>query len=119
MKYSDFDLMRAVVRKVSYMVPQSKEARLMFAVFEQAAFDCINKGVHYSDQNSGYHYIVNSSMPHLRYINIDPEWVRRLFKDAGIAFVLREPPKKPGPKRKLVGGGGVALAARAEKLYSS
>ena len=102
MKYSNSDLMRAVVIKVSRAVPKTKEAKLMFAIFEQAAADCVNQGVHYIDQNSAYHYLVNSPMPHLMAIDIDPEWVRRLIKAAGIVLALMDPPERLIKIKQLV-----------------
>lgn len=57
-------------------------ARLMFAVFEQAARDAVsNDPAHCAESAAEY---LEGAMPHLEYCGIDPVWARAIFCKAGL-----------------------------------
>jgi len=70
---------KAVVSKIKKQVPDSAEAKLMFAVFATAVSDLFKK----NQKKSAATYL-KSDMPHLNRIGIEPSWVRLQFKIAGI-----------------------------------
>jgi len=83
----------AIVTKASRQIPpNSPEANLMFAVFETAARDLValqRTSYETLSARSARKYI-NGDMTHLQSIGIDPDWIRSLFKQAGIEHLLKE-----------------------------
>ncbi len=79
------DKARAIVNKVKKQIPSSPEARLMFAVFQSVVIDLFSKAHHRSAAK-----YMRSNMPHLVMIDIDPEWVRRLFKQSGLSYLYEQ-----------------------------
>ncbi|MCH8506469.1 MAG: hypothetical protein LAT50_19455 [Ectothiorhodospiraceae bacterium] len=80
-------LAKGVCQKLRTQMDESREAHLFFRVFTQAATD------HFSpahsnppdtyDRDSAARYL-SRAMPHLEAIGIEPDYARRLFKEAGI-----------------------------------
>ena len=76
---------RGVLDKVAKQVDDVPEYRLYFAVFAQTARDFVSDpiraGVKQKDEAREY---LKGDLPHLSAIGIDPDWVRMLFKKAGV-----------------------------------
>ena len=91
--FTDSEKVKAVEMVVSHQIGESVEARLMYKIFSQALHDAffVEKGkkgkiaTNYSEiiRQDAKRYL-RSSMPHLVAIGIEPEWVRRLMKKAGL-----------------------------------
>ena len=72
---------RAVVKKLKAQVIDSNEARLMFAVFEQAVMDAISD-VGDTSRGSAARYL-RSDMIHLDLAGVDIDYAARVMKSSG------------------------------------
>jgi len=94
--FTDSEKVKAVEKVVSHQIGESVETRLMYEIFSRALHDAffVEKGkkgkkgkiaTNYSEiiRQDAKRYL-RSSMPHLVAIGIEPEWVRRLMKKAGL-----------------------------------
>ena len=82
----------AIVTKASKQVPpDSSEANLMFAVFETAARDLValQRTTYETLSARSARKYINGNMPHLEAIGIEAEWIRSLFKQAGVEHLLK------------------------------
>lgn len=83
-----FELMRALVNKISCQFPDTPEGRLMCAVINIALSDLItNRRGHDVDinRNNAKRYL-NGDMWHALVCGVDPDWIRLQLKIAGFDF---------------------------------
>ncbi len=81
---------RAIVAKIKHQCGKSAEEELMFAVFRMVVSDVMADPKR-PYQQSAERYM-NGDMPHLSAMGIDPDWVRGLFRTAGIGEVFDNDP---------------------------
>jgi len=82
----------AIILKISKQVPpNSPEATLMFAVFASAARDLTlieSSTAEKLQKDSARKYFSCKEIVHLSVIGIETDWVKGLFKKAGVEFLL-------------------------------
>lgn len=80
----------ALIKVVEKQCPKSPCASLHFAIFAQAVQDAFmsGDGTDFRDKASGRRYLAGD-MPHLEQVGIEPDWVKRKIKDAGLDYALR------------------------------
>jgi hypothetical protein len=79
----------ALIKVVEKQCPKSPCAKLYFAVFAQAVQDAFmsGDGTTSRDKASGRRYLTED-MSHIEQLGIDPDWVKRKIKDAGLPLQI-------------------------------
>lgn len=81
-----FDLVRAIVRKISYQFPDCPEGRFMLGVIAVALNDLITNrhGTDAEVNREAAAYYLRGEMWHAHVAGVDPEWIRAQLARAGI-----------------------------------
>lgn len=75
------DRAKAVIAKIKPQFPAGGEAKLCFAVFEQAVRDLVSKTTSDIDKSSARAYLTGR-MENVSVCGVDVDWVRKVMKDA-------------------------------------
>jgi hypothetical protein len=83
-----FDIVRAVIRKISFQFPDCPEGRFMLAVIAVALNDLITNrhGGEYEIYREAAARYLQGDIWHAHIAGVDPEWIRAQLTKAGIDF---------------------------------
>lgn len=81
-----FNLVRALIRKISYQFPDCPEGRFMLAVIAVALNDLITnrEGGEYEIYREAAARYLRGEMWHAHIAGVDPDWIRAQLARAGI-----------------------------------